>query len=142
LETLIVYPIRAPAQYTRDVRILHLFRKPGRDQPLEPAESLTLLAGYGIEGDANAAKDSARQILLAGMPAVAALGIAPGDLRENILLEDAVEGLASGTVLRIGQALLRITLPCEPCWKLNRVRPSLAGAALGRRGVLARVLAG
>lgn len=43
-------------------------------------------------------------------------------------------------MLRIGDVRLRLTIWCEPCARLEAVRPGLARAALGRRGYLARVL--
>ena len=51
-----------------------------------------------------------------------------------------VDALPSGTVLRFGGVRIRLTLPCEVCHRLERVRPGLARAIAGRRGVLGRVL--
>jgi hypothetical protein len=57
-----------------------------------------------------------RQVLIASRPILADCGLKPGDLRENILLEDdGLYALPSGTVIRIGQALIRLTFHCEPC---------------------------
>jgi hypothetical protein len=57
-----------------------------------------------------------RQVLIASRPILADCGLKPGDLRENILLEDdGLYALPSGTVVRIGQALIRLTFHCEPC---------------------------
>lgn len=105
------------------------------------AELARLVAGFGIEGDANAAHNSPRQVLIASAPVYERLDLDPGALRENFLVDGEIERFASGQVLRIGRtALVRLTIPCEPCAKLNRVRPGLARDTAGHRGFLARVL--
>jgi MOSC domain-containing protein YiiM len=63
-----------------------------------------------------------RQVLIASRPILAECGLKPGDLRENILLEDdGLYDLSSGTVVRIGQALIRLTFHCEPCKKILKL---------------------
>ena len=63
-----------------------------------------------------------RQVLIASRPILAECGLKPGDLRENILLEDdELYDLPSGTVVRIGQALIRLTFHCEPCKKILKL---------------------
>jgi hypothetical protein len=60
-----------------------------------------------------------RQVLIASRSGIAACGLKLGDLRENIVVDyDALYELPSGTVLRIGQALIRLTFHCEPCKKI------------------------
>jgi MOSC domain-containing protein YiiM len=57
-----------------------------------------------------------RQVLIASRPILDDCGLKPGDLRENVLLEDdGLYDLPSGTVVRLGQALIRLTFHCEPC---------------------------
>lgn len=105
------------------------------------ADHVRLVAGLGIEGDVNAAQNSPRQVLIASAPVYARLGLEPCALRENFLVDGEIERLASGQVLRIGKStLVRLTIPCEPCAKLNRVRAGLARDVAGHRGFLARVL--
>lgn len=100
------------------------------------------LAGYGLAGDVHAEPRSPRQVLLAGAAAYETLGLPPGALRENLLLDLDTAGMASGAVLRIGkQACLRLSFQCEACGSLDKHAPGLARAIGGRRGVLARVLA-
>ena len=60
-----------------------------------------------------------RQVLIASRPILTDCGLKPGDLRENVLLEDdGLYDLPSGTVVRLGQALIRLTFHCEPCKKI------------------------
>lgn len=104
---------------------------------------LRLRVGEGIVGDCNRACGSPRQVLIASEPVYRELGLEPGALRENFLVDGEIERFRSGQVLRIGNAaLVRLTIPCEPCAKLNRVRHGLAREVAGRRGFLARVVAG
>jgi MOSC domain-containing protein YiiM len=60
-----------------------------------------------------------RQVLITSRPVSAAFDLAPGDLMENIVVND--EGfydLPSGSVVRIGDAMIRLTFHCEPCKKI------------------------
>lgn len=108
---------------------------------MREADALVLRAGLGILGDCNAAGDSPRQVLIASEPVYRRLGLAPGALRENFQVDAEVERFSSGQVLRIGSDVrVRLTIPCEPCAKLNRVRPGLARDAAGHRGFLGRVI--
>lgn len=60
-----------------------------------------------------------RQALIASRSVTTELGLKPGDLRENIVVDcDYLYDLPSGTVVKVGQALLRLTFHCEPCRKI------------------------
>jgi len=117
-------------------------RPPRSAAPLAVA-SVTALAGLGLDGDRHAAPLSPRQLLLADAHAYAEHGLAPGALRENLLLDVDIGALASGSLLRVGPAVvLRVMFPCEACGRLNVARAGLAGAIGGQRGLLVRVLRG
>jgi hypothetical protein len=63
-----------------------------------------------------------RQVLIASRPVLIDCGLKPGDLRENVLLEDdELYNLPSGTVVRLGQALIRLTFHCEPCKQILKL---------------------
>lgn len=125
------------------MEILRTHLKPEHGAAMRQARVLHLEAGWGIQGDCNAKRHSPRQALLASAPVYEALGIPPQNLRENLLVSGRIEELVSGQLLRIGtDAVVRLTILCEPCVKLNRVRPGLAREILGCRGYLARVIAG
>jgi alkylated DNA nucleotide flippase Atl1 len=105
--------------------------------------TLKMRAGHGIIGDANCASSSPRQVLIASKRTYDELGLAPGVLRENLLVDGDVEEFQSGQVVRVGgSVLVRLTFRCEPCVKLNRARPGLAREVVGRRGFLGRVISG
>lgn len=60
-----------------------------------------------------------RQALIASKSVMAECGLKPGDLRENIIVDfERLYELPSGTVVRIGEASLRLTFHCEPCKKI------------------------
>jgi len=114
-----------------------LFIKTQFGVPLEPRSSLILSRGFGIEGDRNAQVGSPRQVLLVSRPVLDAFALSSGDLRENILLDGAVEQFTSGQVLQIGgDAQIRLTYWCEPCALLDHIRPGLARSLRGQRGFL------
>jgi MOSC domain-containing protein YiiM len=62
-------------------------------------------------------------------------------LRENITVHNLpVDELAPGTTLAIGAVLLQVSGPCDPCYKMDRIRPGLQSELQGQRGVLATVV--
>lgn len=120
-------------------------RRSPREAPERVPRALAL-GGLGLEADGyadlHADPLSPRQLLLAGAPAYARLQLPPLALRENLLLEADTSGMVSGTVLRIGDAvLLRLMFQCEACASLDRHHPGLARAIGAQRGMLARVVA-
>jgi len=124
-------------------RVVGLFRAPKKNAPMQRLRAATLLEDSGVEGDRKAKAGSARQVLLVAAEDAAALGVNPGDLRENVTtLGIDYPSLPPGTRLRLGEAIVELTAPCSPCAKLNRVRDGLMRDSRGRRGVLARVVRG
>lgn len=122
------------------MRVSAALVKPGHGLPMVSCQQLKLVRGIGIEGDVNASAASSRQILLVSLPVLRKLDLRPGMLRENILVDAAVEQFDSGTVLRIGSALVRLTIPCAPCSKLEKLRLGLGKELHRRRGYLGRVV--
>jgi len=101
------------------------------------------LAQRGLLGDAHADRHSPRQLLLADAGVYADFALPAHALRENLLVDIDTAGLASGTVLQVGDAvLLRLMFQCEACGQLDAFRPGLSRALGGRRGMLARVIGG
>lgn len=123
------------------MKIVSLSRRAQREVPLENVEEIFLRAGMGIDGDCHASPISPRQVLLASTGAYEYCNVPPGSLRENILVKVNDLRLFSGSLVRIGRdAAVRITFECEPCGRLNRVRPNLSKDIRGKRGYLARVV--
>jgi hypothetical protein len=110
---------------------------------LAPTAPIDAIAGTGLAGNRHANPLSPRQVLLASASTYADFQLPPHALGENLLVDADTAALASGTVLRIGETvLLRLMFQCEACGHLDAFQMGLAGRIGGRRGILARVLAG
>jgi len=124
-------------------QVVFLQRGPKKKEPMLPCPTLRLISELGVEGDHHARPRSQRQVLLMAEENCDAFGLAPGDVRENIVTRGLdLQNLASGTVLSIGPAELEITKDCEPCSFIDGLRPGLRARMERRRGMLARVLRG
>ena len=123
--------------------VVLLQRSPKKKEPMAPEPTLRLVEGLGIEGDHHARPRSSRQVLLMAEENCDAFGLAPGEVRENIVTRGIdLQALPAGTRLDIGSALLEITKDCEPCAFIDHLRPGLRERMVRRRGMLARVLRG
>jgi len=121
----------------------NLFRAPKKHVQMEELQEARLLADFGLEGCAHAKADSDRQVLLVDRETLEAMKLTPGILRENITTGGLnVNSLQVGLHLRIGEALLEVTMVCTPCNQMERIRPGLRKELWGRRGMLCRVLEG
>ena len=134
-------------------------------------ESISLIAGLGIEGDAHAGKtiqhryDKARNPDAPNLRQVhlmhaelfdqmAELGmtVTPGQMGENITTRNIdILGVPRGTHLKIGEAIIEITGLRNPCKHLNKVAVGLMeacieryddGALFPQSGVMGIVIAG
>jgi alkylated DNA nucleotide flippase Atl1 len=123
------------------MRVAAVYRRPLKSQPPEECGKIDLREGVGIDGDCHASSESPRQVLLVSTGAYEACHVPPKGLRENILIQADTLNLPSGSRVRIGShAVLRITFRCEPCGRLNSVRPKLSRDIGDMRGHLARVV--
>ncbi len=114
------------------VSVTNLFLKTAVAGPMQPASEICF-SQAGIEH--NIPCQPLRQVLITSVFDLAALGYAPSELRENVTLDDpALHDHPSGTILKIGEALVRLTFHCEPCKIVSRgqsLKP-----LFHRRGVL------
>ncbi|MEU0333989.1 MOSC domain-containing protein [Streptomyces sp. NPDC006193] len=125
---------------------VYSFTKPNRD-------SITLLAGLGVEGDVHAGvtvkhrsrvaqdptRPNLRQVHLIHEELFAEVGaegfaVTPGDLGENITTRGIdLLGLPVGTLLRIGgEAVLEVTGLRNPCLQIENFRKGLLKRVVGR----------
>jgi MOSC domain-containing protein YiiM len=142
----------------------HTFSKP-------VVESIRLIAGLGVDGDAHAgvtvkhrsrvkrdpSQPNLRQVHLVHAElheelAVAGFTVRPGDIGENVTTRGLdLLGLPTGTRLRLGpDAVVEVTGLRNPCTQLDAFQDGLLAAVLGRAadgsvirkaGVMAVVLA-
>lgn len=142
----------------------HTMTKPVR-------ESIRLLAGQGVEGDAHLgvtvkhrsrvrrdpSQPNLRQVHLLHAELFdelrgAGFALEPGQIGENVTTRGIdLLGLPTGTRLQLGEALVEVTGLRNPCAQLNGIQPGLMAATLDRdadgnlvrkAGVMAIVLTG
>jgi MOSC domain-containing protein YiiM len=123
--------------------ILRLFVCPVQRQPMREVVQLQAIENCGLEGCAHGRPGSKRQVLLMDMETLDALAVEPGRMKENIVTRGlSVQSLRGGQRQKVGDALLEVTIPCEPCNQMDEIRPGLQVKLRGRRGMLCRVLEG
>ena len=108
---------------------------------LDSVDQVDAIEETGLEGDRHAKRDSRRQVLLMQEETLEQLGLKPGDVREQVTVRDlALDELAFGTRIRVGRAVLEIAGPCQPCERMEEIRPGLKASLAGRRGRFVRVV--
>ena len=124
---------------------LHLHERHG-EHPRAVAEVVGLVGG-GIEGDSHA-HSIRRAVVIVDLSTHEALGLDPGDLREQITIEGlpGVSALAADTELRVGGLTLRVNGEAEPCTHIGELIGVDDAAAFqasleGRRGATCTVIA-
>jgi MOSC domain-containing protein YiiM len=122
--------------------IVAIHLKPIRGQPMQSVAEVEAVAGRGLRGDHHFG-ERIRQVLAIEQETLDELRLAPGALRENIVIAGlALAGTAPGRRLRVGGALLEVTRDCAPCAYVESVRLGLRDLIRGRRGTLCRVILG
>lgn len=129
---------------TARVISLHLHREKGtRPTPVNAAVGRI---GGGVEGDSHVTKTT-RAIVVVDRSTLDDLGLAPGDLREQITIEGVrgVTALAPGTRLRVGGLTLQVNGECKPCTHIGEMLevedPEIFRQSLeGRRGAACTVV--
>jgi MOSC domain-containing protein YiiM len=126
-------------------RVVSLQLHVGHGRPMRSVSEATARIGGGLDGDSHAAR-SKRALTIVDRSTHDAVGVKPGDLREQITVEDLPDlgSLAEGTQLRIGAITLRVNGPCDPCehiGEMNDRDPQEFRALLdGRRGLVCNVV--
>lgn len=95
----------------------------------------------GFDGDFHARIGVPRQVLLVSGSVLKELDLAPGAVFENVVVDGIdVMSLAEGQKVKVGEATFEVTIPCEPCVQMDRVRDGLKQALKHRRGMFVRVV--
>jgi MOSC domain-containing protein YiiM len=103
-------------------------------------ERRTAIAGQGLDGCAHG-NPPKREVLFASRQHLDSVGVAPGAIRENFTVDGAdVQAWPVGQRLRAGGAVFEVTMVCDPCHRMDELRPGLRAELDGRRGMLARVV--
>jgi MOSC domain-containing protein YiiM len=123
--------------------VVGLFVSPARGSGRsEPRERVLAIESQGLEGCAHA-NPPRREVLLASKEHLDAVGVDPGAIRENVTVEGAdVHSWPVGQRVKVGEAVLEITMVCDPCQRMDDLRAGLRGEIDGKRGMLAHVVEG
>lgn len=123
--------------------VSHLFIAIVHRHPMREMEEVLAIENRGLDGCTHARPAGRRQVLLMDAETLKHFGLPPGAVKENITTRGLVLGeLRAGQRLRVGEALLEVTLPCEPCHRMDEIRQGLQQELRGRRGILSRVIEG
>jgi MOSC domain-containing protein YiiM len=124
-------------------RVSNLFIATEHRKPMKSLEEADAIADRGLAGCIHARPGGKRQVLLVDGETLAQFNLTPGILRENITtIGLSTTGLIRGQRIAIGGALLEVTVPCEPCHRMDEIRMGLQEALKDMRGVLCRVIQG
>jgi MOSC domain-containing protein YiiM len=133
------------ARHAGDGRLVLICLRPERLGAVRLPERAELGAG-GLAGDH--ARPGARAVTLIQaehLPVIAALAhvgaIDPAVLRRNLVVEGINLTALRNHPLRIGAAVLRLTVPCAPCSRMERaIGPGAYNAMRGHGGWCAEVV--
>lgn len=121
----------------------HIFIAVQRHKAMQPVDQALALANRGLQGCAHGRTGSRRQVLLVDLETLGEFGLLPGTIRENITTADLnLTQLRPGQQLCVGEAVLEVTIPCEPCERMDEIRMGLQKELESRRGILCRVIEG
>lgn len=110
---------------------------------MDAVERARALEDHGLEDCAHAQPGGRDQMLFVSAGHLRAVGVEPGAIRENVTVEGAdVQEWQVGQRIAAGEAVFEVTLECEPCHRMDELRPGLREELLSRRGMLARVVEG
>jgi MOSC domain-containing protein YiiM len=109
--------------------------------PMKEVREVEAMENKGFKGCIHGRPGSKRQVLLMDADTLDRLGLAPGAIKENVTIHGLdFQKLSIGQKLRLGDALLEITTPCDPCSRMEEIRQGLEGDLRGQRGWLCRVV--
>jgi MOSC domain-containing protein YiiM len=121
--------------------VQHLFTCLVHRFPMKEAAEVEAIADKGFKGCIHGRPNSKRQVLLMDRETLDRFGIPPGATKENVTVKGMdFQALAIGQRLRIGESLLEITVPCDPCPRMDEIRMGLQEELRGQRGWLCRVI--
>jgi MOSC domain-containing protein YiiM len=120
--------------------VLHLFTCLVHRFPMREVSEVEVIHGKGFNGCIHGRPGSKRQVTLMDRETLEKLGLPPGIVKENITTQGIdFQSLATGNTLRIGNCVLEITGPCDPCARMDEIRMGLQEELRGQRGWLCRV---
>ena len=121
---------------------LHIARVKGT--PSDPVDAATAISAQGLEGDRSCSADNTRQVLVMDRETLDHFELKPGQIKENITTSGLdLSQAKAGEVFFIGDSVtMEVVGECQPCGKMDAIRPGLREQLGGRRGMLAMVING
>ena len=120
--------------------VLHLFTCLVHRFPMREVAEVEVIQDKGLKGCIHGRPGSNRQVTLMDRETLDKLGLVPGIVKENITTHGIdFQSLATGNLLHIGNCVLEITGPCDPCARMDEIRMGLQEELRGQRGWLCRV---
>ena len=116
----------------------------GSRDPMKEVNDANFITGQGMEGDRHLRSDgrrSNRQVLIMDSETLSHFDLLPGQVRENVTVAGLdFSSIAAGDKVSLGgDVILEITGDCEPCARMDELRPGLKDEIDGKRGLLAFV---
>jgi MOSC domain-containing protein YiiM len=122
-------------------RIAAIWTSPAKRAAMTSRERVHAVEEQGLEGCAHARAGTKRQVLFASAQHLDELGVDYGAIKENFTVaDDDVHSWPVGQRVQVGEAEFEITMVCDPCERMEEIRPGLQQELDGRRGMLARVV--
>lgn len=124
-------------------RVEHVFQCLVHRFPMKELAEADAVENKGIRGCIHGRPGSERQVLLMDAETLEKLDVPPGAVKENVTTRGIdFQKLAPGQRLKVGESLLEITIPCDPCPRMDEIRMGLQEILRGQRGWLCRVVTG
>lgn len=121
--------------------VQHLFVCLVHRFPMKELAEAEALENKGLKGCIHGRPESQRQVLLMDRETLDKFELAPGAVKENVTVAGLdFQKLGIGQRLRIGESVLEITTPCDPCPRMDEIRMGLQEELRGQRGWLCRVV--
>jgi MOSC domain-containing protein YiiM len=108
------------------------------EAPLEPAETVTVVTGGGIEGDRYGNRDITlfEAEAIEGLKADTGIDLAPNEIRRNVMTRGVALNDLLGRRIRVGEVEAVVTELCHPCSHLQQLTQSGVLRGLVNRGGL------
>jgi MOSC domain-containing protein YiiM len=120
--------------------VLQLFACLVHRFPMREVPEVEVIQDKGFKGCIHGHPGSKRQVSLMDRETLDKFGLTPGVVKENITTRGIeFQTLATGNILRIGNCVLEVTGPCDPCARMDEIRTGLQEELRGQRGWLCRV---
>ncbi len=120
--------------------IAGIFVSPAKRAEMKSLERVRAISGHGLDGCAHA-RPPKREVLFASAEHLESVDVPPGRIRENLTVEGAdVQEWSIGQRIAAGDAVFEVTMVCDPCQRMDDLRPGLRAELEDKRGMLARVV--